>query len=88
MFEAAHIDQAGGDDLPAGDRGDPGHRYEDAALAGDLDDQTEHPGSAREAEGDHHVPNASDAVTQRVEDVETRQSGDENANGCTHDSTG
>ena len=41
LLEAAHVDQAGGDDLTALDRGDPGHRHEDPAPPRHLDDQAD-----------------------------------------------
>ncbi len=41
LLEAAHVDQAGGDDLTGVDRGDPGHRHEDPAPPGHLDDQAD-----------------------------------------------
>ena len=43
LLEPAHVDQPGGDDLAGVDRGHPGHRHEDPAPAGHLDDQAEHP---------------------------------------------
>ena len=48
LLEAAHVDQAGGDDLPGVDARHPGHRHEHPAPAGHLDDQAD---DARRAVG-------------------------------------
>ena len=47
LLEAAHVDQAGRDDLAGVDGGHPGHRHEDPAAAGHLDDQAEDAGLLR-----------------------------------------
>ena len=41
LLEAAHVDQAGRDDLAALDGGHAGHRHEDAPPARHLDDEPE-----------------------------------------------
>ena len=46
LLEPAHVDQAGRDDLAAVDGGHPGHRHEDAAPAGHLDDEPDDAGAA------------------------------------------
>ena len=85
LLEAAHVDQAGGDDLTALDRGDPGHRHEDASPPGHLDDQADdaRPGAAQ-AEGDDDVADPADLVTERVEDAELGQAADEGAGRRAH----
>ena len=78
LLEAAHVHQAGRDDLAGVDRGDPGHRQEDAAAAGHLDDQSEHPGRlAADAQGHDDVAHPADLVADRVEHGDPGQARDE-----------
>jgi hypothetical protein len=78
LLEAAHVDQAGGDDLAGVDGGHPGHRQEDAPATGDLDDQPEDPGwLATDAQGHHDVAHPPDLVAHGVEHGDTGQARDE-----------
>ena len=89
LLEAAHVDQAGGDDLAAVDVGDPGHRHEDPAPAEHLDDQAEHARPAPAgAERDHDVADPADLVAERVEDAQAGQAADEDAGRGAHAGTG
>ena len=85
LLEAAHVDQAGRDDLATLDGGHPGHRHEHPATAGHLDDQADDAGpGAGQAEGDDDVANPADLVTERVEDTQLGQAADEGAGRRAH----
>ena len=67
LLKAAHIDQAGRDDLPPVDARHAGHRHEDAPLARHLDGETDDAGAlAVEAEGDDDVADPADLITSTV----------------------
>ena len=85
LFEAAHVDQAGGDDGPGVDRGDAGHRHEHPTPAGHLDDEPDHPGLGT-VDREHHddIAHPADLVTERVEDAQAGQSRHEHAGVRTH----
>ena len=77
LFEAAQIDQPGADDLGLVDGGDPGHRHEDALLAGNLDDDAHHVRGAPGSAGEHHdVAQPAQTVAQWVEDVQSEEARD------------
>ena len=53
-----------------------------AALAGDLDDQADHPGRVVFPVDHQHVADLAHAVARGVEDVAPGQSGDEDSGVC------
>ena len=78
LDEAAHVHQAGADDLARFHGGDAGHRDKHAAFAGDLDDHADALGGFGERAGNHHdVTQPAQAVAQRVEHVKAQQACDE-----------
>src|SRR5699024_11039682 len=87
LLEAAHVDQAGRDDLTPFDGGHPRHRHEDPAAPGHLDDEADDPRAPGGGEGDDDVAYPTDLVAERVEDLEARQARDEEAGGSTHGSS-
>ena len=82
LLEAAQVDEAGRDDLAAADRGDPPDRHEDAALAGDLDDEADHARRVVLAVHDEDVAHLADPVAGGVEDGAPGESGDEDSRGA------
>ena len=85
LLEAAQVDETGRDDLAAADRGDPADRDEDAALARDLDDETDHTRGIVLAVHDEDVARLADPIAGGVEDGAPGESGDEDSR-CAHGS--
>ena len=77
LLEAAHVDQAGGDDLARTDRGDTADREEHVTPTGDLHDQPDDPGRVIGTEDDDHVAHLAQPVARGVEDGAAGQAGDE-----------
>ena len=86
LFEAAQVDQPGADDLGLVDGGDPGHRHEDALLAGDFDDDAHHVRGAPGSAGEHDdVAQPAQTVAQGVEDVQSEEARNKHARKiCAH----
>ena len=82
LLEAAQVDEAGRDDLAGADARDPPDREEDAALAGDLDDQSDDASGSPCAVDDEHVADLADPVASGVEDGAPGQAGDEDSRGA------
>jgi hypothetical protein len=90
LLEAAHVDQAGGDDLARVDAGHPCHRHEDRAPPEHLDDQAQHPGR-KSARTEHHdeVADLAHLVAGRVEHLHAGEACDEDSGrGGAHVQTG
>ena len=67
LLEAAHVDEAGHDDLTRTHRRDSADGHEHAPLAGNLDDQAHHSGSDLGAVHDEHIAQFADALASRIE---------------------
>lgn len=78
LLESAQIHRTGHDDGAGVDRGDLGHRHEDAPTWLHLDDE---PGQARgvEAGAQHHdaIADLADLVSVGIEDTNPREAGEE-----------
>lgn len=78
LFEAPHVDDAGGDDLAGLDARHPGHRQEDPPTADHLDHQAQ---DARRSSADpqhrHQITDPADLVPVRVENGYAGQVRDE-----------
>ena len=81
LLEAAQVDEAGRDDLAGADARDAADREEDAALAGDLDDQADHARRIVLAVDHEHVAHLADPVAGGVENGAPGESGDEHSRG-------
>ena len=85
LLEAAQVEQAADDDAACVDRGDPGHRHEDAPPRLHLEHEADDPWWAgRRAQRGHDVPDLAELVAAGVEDRSPRQAGDEDSGGGAH----
>ena len=75
LGEAADVHQTGGDDGAGLDRGDPGQGQEDAAPAGDLDDEPDCSRLPTHLQQDDDVMNLAHRVAQGVKDGGTDEAG-------------
>ena len=82
LLEAAQVDEPGRDDLAGADAGDAADRHEDAALAGDLDDEADHARRVVLAVHDEDVAHLADPIARGVEDGAPGESGDEDSRGA------
>ncbi len=81
LGEAADVHQARGDDGPGLDGGDPRQGQEDAAPAGDLDDEADGPGLSAHLQQDDDVMDLAHLIAQGVEDGGTDEAGHKNPAG-------
>ncbi|MCY1229019.1 hypothetical protein D9M72_413690 [compost metagenome] len=86
LFEAAQIDQARADDLGLVDRGDSGHRYEDALLTGYFHYDAHNVRGAPGAAGEHDdIAQPAETVAQGVEDIQSEEARNKHPrNICAH----
>lgn len=86
LFEAAHVDHTGGDDLAGLHAGHPGHRQEDPPPADHLDDQTQDAWRpSADPQHRHQVPDPADLVPVRIEHGHPGEMRDEDPGGsCRH----
>ena len=82
LLEAAQVDLPGRDDLAGADARDAADGEEDAALSGDLDDESDDRRALLRAVDDEHVAHLADLVASGVEDGAPGQSGDEDSRGA------
>ena len=81
LSETADVHQSGGDDGTGLDRGDPGQGQEDAAPAGDLDDESDRPRLPAHLQQDDDVMDLAHRIAQGVEDGGTDEAGHKNPAG-------